>query len=297
MNEINILKSVLPLLKQGKDIIVGPGDDCAVINVGLPDKLMLIAADQVVLDVHYTSKTIAKDIANKLLNRNISDIAAMGGFPAYAILTISTNISNESWFKEFFTAISETAKIYNISICGGDISSNPRNTTVCSLTITGWVKKNNLCLRSNAKKNDCLFATGKFGNSFSSERHLYFQPRLKEAVFIAGKYSNTMIDTSDGLLLDAARIADASDLSLTLWTNKIPCCENTLLKNALSDGEDYELLFALSSDKAEKLKQDWNFNVKLTEIGIFTEKKLNSVYDTKGNNLINNKIGFKHFNE
>ncbi len=299
MNELKILDMVLPQLKQGSDIVTGPGDDCAVIDVGLEDKLLLIAADQVVSEIHYTLETNPRDIANKLLNRNISDIAAMGGTPAHAVLTIATCAKKMNWFSEFFEAIAQTAKKYNISLCGGDISSSPSETTVCSLTITGWVAKDNLCLRSNAKADDFLFATGSFGNSFASEEHLYFEPRLKEAKFIANGYSNAMIDTSDGLLLDAWRLCKSSKLGLTMFTDKIPCNPNATLQNALSDGEDYELLFAICAEKAEKLQESWKFKRGLTKIGIFTKDKINTIFDEKGKDLIknNSKAGFKHFNE
>ncbi len=296
MKEATLLNKVLPLLKQNNDIICGPGDDCAVIDVG-NDKLFLMAADQVIADVHYEkSNTSPADIAKKLINRNISDIAAMGGTPAHAILTIADSAKNEQWYIDFFTSIADIAKKNNISICGGDLATLASNQGVCTLTITGWVDKNNLCLRSNAKENHLLYATGLYGNSYKSKHHINFEPRLAESQFLAGQYTNTMIDVSDGLLIDAQRIAIASNLGIKLNLDKIPLRNSAKIANGLTDGEDYELLFSVPENLSLELESSWSFkNTLLTRIGVFTNKHIGTIYDINEDILTDKYSGYDHF--
>ncbi len=296
MHEKTLLKKLIPLLKQGKDIVCGPGDDCAIIDVG-NNKLFLMAADQVISDVHYDkSKTPVADIAKKLINRNISDIAAMGGTPAHAILTIANSAKNEEWYIDFFTSIAKIAEKYKISVCGGDLATLSSTQGVCTLTITGWVDKNNECLRSNAKAEQYLYATGVFGNSYNSNHHINFIPRLDESKFLAGKYTNTMIDVSDGLLIDAQRIAIASNLGIELDIEKIPLRKNANIADALTDGEDYELLFAVAAEKTQRLESLWNFkNTQLSKIGIFTKNNIGKIYDKNQNILTEKYSGYDHY--
>jgi len=306
MKEKQLLEWIPGCFSQGQDVIVGPGDDCAVIDFHL-EKYYLMAVDQVIAETHYFSdSTSPAQIARKLLNRNISDIAAMGGVPAHALLSMSiTPEKPKSWFDTFFTQMAQEADKWNISICGGDIASTEDGKDTFSLSITGWVEKKSLCLRKGAQSNDILFATGCFGNSLESGHHIDFIPRLKEARFLAAAFTNTMIDVSDGLLIDAARIAENSNIGLMLNTHIIPCRQNASLEAALTDGEDYELLFAVSPLKARALLDQWSFaNTKLTAIGTFSQDiKKGAVIDSNANILYDNcfcefrKSGFDHFAE
>lgn len=297
MNEHGLIKKIIPMLKQGKDVLTGPGDDCAAIDLGL-EELFLVSTDQLVAGRHYeNSKVSSSQIAVKLLNRNISDIAAMGGVPFCAVLTLASASEDENFYMEFFKALSAEAEKWNISICGGDISSSPHD--VFTMTIMGRVGKNRICLRSGASAGDYLYCTGRIGNSYISGHHLNFAPRLNEARFLSGKYTGTMIDISDGLLADAVHLADASEKGISLDLKKIPLRQGAALPDAVSDGEDYELLFAVPSSKAGELEEKWPFrNVELTRIGVFTESGKGEIRDAEGNNLTENrKTGFDHFND
>lgn len=308
MKEKDLHKLIFSVFHQSSEIIVGPGDDCAAIDIG-KEKLLLIAVDQLISDIHYDSKkTSPSDMAKKLLNRNLSDIAAMGGYPAYALLTLAANPaasksqqtgSTDDWYYEFLNSLSKEAERWDVSICGGDLSSINSETVAATLTITGWVNKNKICLRYPAKTGDLLYATGSFGNSFASGHHLSFTPRIKEADFIAGTYSRVMIDVSDGLLADAEQIVKKSNLGLIIDLDKIPLRSGASLKNALGDGEDYELLFAVPATLVEKLEKKWPFSdVLLTKIGEFTDGNRGKISDKNGRNLSKiYKTGFEHFDE
>ena len=290
-----VLDALPELFPISSEVLVGPGDDCAALDFGL-DKLRLLAVDQLVSNVHYDKKTTSPaEIAGKLLRRNISDIAAMGGLPSQALLAMTLSKrtwETEGWVKAFLSAISAEAEHWGINVCGGDISSTIAAADSFSLTITGWVERKRLTLRSGARPGDQLYATGEFGNSYNSGHHLNFAPRLDEARFLADGFADAMIDVSDGLLMDAARIADSSGLELRIDESNVPLRGGATLEQAFSDGEDYELLVAVPPEKAAVLETEWPFaSTNLTRIGSFVEIKGATTPTLK----YSSKQGFAHF--
>jgi thiamine-monophosphate kinase len=301
MNEIELLKKVLPGLHQGKDVFLGPGDDCAALDIGL-DQLVLAAVDQVVGQVHYDRALASPaQIGAKLLKRNLSDIAAMGGIPTWALLALASNNPDEQWYLDFFAGIKAEAEKWNVSLCGGDIGSLPagQQGEVASLTILGKVEKNRMCLRTNAEPGDFIFATGYFGNSYNSGHHLSFEPRINEGRFLSDGYTRAMIDISDGLLLDVQRVALASGVGIELWLDKIPLREGASPETAFSDGEDYELVFSVPAERADELEHKWDFpGTRLTRIGRVVDTYPGKVVDSNGINLTENvKKGYEHTSE
>jgi len=296
MSEKEIHALICRTFSQGGKVVVGPGDDCAVLDFG-GGKLFLIAVDQLVSDVHYASgKTTPAEAAAKLLKRNLSDIAAMGGMPSFALLTIAARRADRRWITGFIKALQREASKWNVSICGGDISSLKKDATVCTLTIGGEVEKDKLCLRSNAKPGDILYATGEYGNSFKSGHHLKFVPRIEAARFIAGKYSRCMMDVSDGLLADAERICGASKVSLELDKGAIPLRKGAGLRSALSEGEDYELIFAVPPAKSAGLEKAWPFRkIRLSRIGRFVPGPKARISGKDGRQLQEKRMGYEHF--
>jgi thiamine-monophosphate kinase len=156
------------------------------------------------------------------------------------------------------------------------------------------VNKNKLCLRCNALPGERLYCTGRFGKSFITGHHFNFIPRLREAAFIAGKFTRCIIDVSDGLLIDAARVAEMSGTGLELDAASIPSRAGAVFKEKLYDGEDYELLFSVPESKAGQLEQEWPFkDTALTCIGTFTSSPENGITDiTTGESL--EVSGFDH---
>jgi thiamine-monophosphate kinase len=299
MREKEIHQMIYRTFRQGVGVAVGPGDDCAALDFG-GNRYFLAATDQLVSDVHYIQgKTSSAAIAKKLFNRNLSDIAAMGGTPAFALLTVASHSAEKKWYSGFIKSIQKEASKWNVSICGGDISSVKKDVTVCTLTINGWVEKNKICLRLNAKSGDILYATGAFGNSFKSGHHLDFTPRIEVGQFVAGEFTKAMIDVSDGLLIDAQRLASASGVGLVLDTARIPLRKGASLKAALSEGEDYELIFAVPASKATMLEKKWPFkNIRLTRLGNFIGGKKGGIYDLEKRELTAiHKTGFDHFDD
>lgn len=298
INELKLLSEILPSLHSDKDVKVGPGDDCAVVEHG--GALVLLAVDQLIGDIHYIfDETPPEVVGAKLLKRNLSDIAAMGGKARYALVGLAAAKPGMEWLKRFFKGLEEEAVKHNVSIVGGDVSSLKKDMPpVASLTICGSMPQGmQPCLRSNAVPGQLLYATGSFGNSFESGHHLDFVPRLEEARFLAGKYTNTMIDVSDGLLQDSRRLASASGCGLMIDVSSIPLREGADAGAALTEGEDYELIFAVSREKFIALESAWPFEeVPLTRIGMFTGSPKGEVVDNKGQKLVDiyGKEGFQH---
>lgn len=261
------------------DIVIPPGDDCAAIRWH-DDKLLLIAVDQVVGGRHYLNSgpeaTPPALAGRKLLARNVSDIAAMGGTPLFCLLAGAFHQGcTEEWLKAFYGGIIAAARQYHLHMIGGDLASTSHD-DVASLTILGEVASDQVITRAGACPGDALFATGAFGNSFASGHHLSFSPRCAEGRWLASqRLARAMMDVSDGLLLDLSRICTMSHCGATIDLNAIPRRDaQTTIKQACSDGEDFELIFAVPPDNIRQLQQDWPFpETHLTRLGTFDDSR------------------------
>ena len=251
-DELKIVRALAGIFSGGKELHIGLGDDCA--EIGMAKGALLVAADQVIEKVHYESRTSAFAAGKKLMLRNVSDIAAMGGAPHWALLTIAAGKEHdENYILDFCRGVAAAGKAYGVAVVGGDTAALPEAGCVATLTIFGEAPESGGITRSGAKPGDLLYVTGKIGGSFVSGRHLDFSPRIREGKFLAEKrLATAMLDVSDGLLLDALRLAQASGVSLMIEPEKVPLHVEAAVPGAWSDGEDYELLFT-SPEKLEKL--------------------------------------------
>jgi thiamine-monophosphate kinase len=204
-------------------------------------------------DVHFRMReATAFQIGWKAMARNISDIAAMGGVPRYALISMGARPDLEVPFLDrIFNGINSAAEIGEINIVGGDTVIAGKLTIDVSLI--GEVEKERLVLRSGARKGDLIFVTGALGGSMKG-KHLSFVPRLKEARWLVSRFKiNSMIDISDGLSLDLWRILDASGTGARIYEDLIPVSkEARSFAGALRDGEDFELLFTITANEAKR---------------------------------------------
>lgn len=262
---------------------VGPGDDCAAIAQG-NGSLLLIAADQVIANRHFLPSTPPEEAGRKLLARNLSDIAAMGGTPSSCLVCLSfCKEQNEDWLFRFYRGIITEAQKWQVHMIGGDIAQAPHD-CVASLTILGYCEEGLVIRRQGAKSGDLLCATGHFGRSFESQHHLYFTPRLLEGKWLADhQLAQAMMDVSDGLALDASRLAEAANCGIQLDLTKILKRDQATMQQALFDGEDYELIFAVSPHHLGTLLNTWPFSTQLTVIGTFTTDT--GIIDQEGHSL------------
>ena len=306
INEEEFLAKLFPKLSTDKTLVVPPGDDCAAIQIG-DNELLLVTVDQVADDIHYLSTnhrqpTPAEKVGRKLLARNISDIAAMGGSPKYCVMAIALSPEyDESWLNEFSQGVIDLAKKFHILVIGGDLSSAKAN--VSSITLLGSVDPKTICRRNQASPGDTIFVTGEFGGSLVNGKHLDFMPRLEEAKWLAKNgYTRAMIDVSDGLLTDLSRMCSAAQVLAVVNEEAVPRTkiENkpVSLTRSFTDGEDYELIFSVSPRHQREVLKNWPFSTRLTEIGKFGQL-LNEtlIVNDKNHDLIEHYgKGFDHFN-
>ncbi|NOY82789.1 MAG: thiamine-phosphate kinase [Kiritimatiellaeota bacterium] len=270
------------------EVAVPPGDDCAALRLG-SGSLLLVAVDQVVGDRHYCldgpAAATPEEVGHKLLARNLSDIAAMGGIPCYCLVALGMSPRHDAvWTRRFLDSIADAARRFGVSMIGGDLAATPAD-AVAALTILGRVGAETVCRRAGAQPGDLLFATGAFGASLPTGHHLRFTPRCAEGRWLAeNRYARAMIDVSDGLLLDLERLCRASDVSVRLDPDSIPRrVPGIPLAEVLTDGEDYELLFAVRPERADELIAAWPFDaVPLARIGVFRPRTGDLVQDMNG---------------
>lgn len=226
-------------------VIIGPGDDCALVELAGPT---LLTVDQLVEDRHYTPDTSRELIARKAVARSVSDIAAMGGTPRFGLATgcLRRGVGDE---QALFDHMHRWARSWHCPLVGGDIAFHD-GPTVLTVTIIGTPHaKRGTVLRSGAHVGDVVCVSGHLGGSLASGRHLTFEPRLAEARWLCdtlGDRLTSMMDISDGLGRDAGRIGVASKVQLEIDAAALPCHAGCGWRQALSDGEDYELLYTVS---------------------------------------------------
>jgi thiamine-monophosphate kinase len=249
---IEALKKFAPL---SKTVIKGIGDDAAVLPFS-KSEYQLLTTDMLAEGTHFTRRMPPQSIGHKALACNISDIAAMGGYPTFAVVSIGIPKNLPvSFIKEVYKGMQLVAKNFNVSIVGGDTIKIDK--IVINVALLGLVEKKNLITRDGAKSGDWIFVTGPLGGSFKSGRHLNFSPRLPQARFLVENYSpSAMMDISDGLSGDLNHMLKASHVGARLDHASIPRHKGVSLSQAFNDGEDFELLFTLSSAKAHLL-MDW----------------------------------------
>jgi thiamine-monophosphate kinase len=251
---------------------LGPGDDCAVVKTA--GGLQLLKADCVIEGIHFLPDADPKWIGWKAICRSISDIAAMGGKPRDALVTLAVRPETEfKWLKRVYTGLEAAARIYGVNLVGGETAKSP-GPFFLSVALTGTVDHGKYVGRSGGRKGDWLYVTGKLGGSIGG-RHLRFRPRVAEAQWLVSRFPvHAMMDLSDGLATDLPRLAIASCLGFEVDTEDLPLHRGASPENGLRDGEDYELLFALPPAPQKQLETEWRMKfprLRLTAIGRLVE--------------------------
>jgi len=249
--------SLLP--KPTADVLKGIGDDCAVIRTpGKSATLGLFKTDALAEGIHYSKGTPLALVGWKALCRPISDFAAMGGTPRHALVTVAAPaIWKKADWSALYRGIGKAARAFHVSIIGGETIRSEGGAFI-SVAMSGGMPEKRLKLRSGAKPGDLICVTGSLGGSFRSGRHLRFLPRLKEGSWLGDQQAVTaMMDLSDGLGSDLPKLAAESSCSFRIAEDSLPRNRGCTSANALSDGEDYELLLTVSPKKWPKLMAGW----------------------------------------
>lgn len=266
IGEFSLIDRIAKGISPSGRVVKGIGDDAAVLRYS-KDKYLLFTCDMLVEDRHFYRKSGGYLVGKKSLSVNVSDIAAMGGLPRFAVISLGVPPSLDlKYVDDLYRGIRSVAKGFNIDLVGGDSVASERITI--NIAILGEVEKQNLVLRSGAKQGDAIFVTGSIGGSIKG-RHLSFSPRLKEARFLVRNFNvHSMIDVSDGLVADLGHILRSSRAGALIYERCIPISK--LAKNfdsAINEGEDFELLFTVPAGHEARLARTWPFKTRLSEIG------------------------------
>lgn len=259
-------------------IPTGIGDDCAVLRL-LPGQKsqgvdVLVTTDFTLEGIHFRREWHPPEaVGHRCLTRGLSDIAAMGGDPVAAFLSLALPRDlPQAWVRRFFRGLIGLAEKYGVALAGGDTAESPDG-VLADIIVVGTVPKGKAVLRSGARPGDRIFVSGELGGSAAAvvqmrnapnkklkpsayPRHFYPEPRIEEGRILREMgLASALIDTSDGLSTDLAHICEESGVGAELEAQAVPLASvgkrahEVDLKLALHGGEDYELLFTARPGK------------------------------------------------
>lgn len=300
-------------------LLIGIGDDAAAWRGD--DSIQLASVDSFIEGVHFTPETTPwPDVGWKALAINLSDIAAMGGIPRYALVSLALPDDSEvEDVAALYNGMLKLAKQYGVSIIGGDISRAPM--VAISITILGSSPAQKILTRSSARPGETVAVTGRLGAAAAGlevlskgrkldpeattrlkNAFLHPTPRIAEGLLLVEQGVKTAIDISDGLVADLSQIGKASQVGARIEVERVPvepavktAFGERALEFALSGGEDYELLFTASAEIVDKVKRA--ASVPVTAIGEIVAGKGVSLVDKAGNPFKLKKAGWEHFGQ
>ena len=319
-NELTVIRDLKSRFKSRSDnVILGIGDDCAAVKPG--SGVMLYSTDTVTEGIHFlTSYMTFSEIAAKSVSAAVSDIAAMGGCPLYFLSTLGIpKCFPQNHTDELLEGFEESCGLYGIELIGGNISGSEK--LFIDITVIGEVDKDRLVSRKGAAEGDTLFVTGTLGDSamglellktgrgtsdgFLENRHKRPTARTVPGKLLSDNSSvSSMIDISDGFLIDLERITLESGLGADIYLDRLPLSEQYReqkdifkepLSFALSGGEDYELLFTARPENVEKIKELMSgIGIPATNVGTVTGNNKINLYGKDKKIVEYNERGFVH---
>lgn len=283
--------------KRSRSVVLGIGDDAALLESPPRGELLVWTVDAVVEGVHFRrSEHPAWRIGWKALAVNVSDLAAMGARPETALFSIGIPPDTPlAFIRAVAQGVERCARRFSVTVVGGNVSR--ARCLFISVSLQGRVARRKAVLRSGAKPGDALMVTGTL--SFGQRHHATFEPRLREAMWLAERFRPTsMIDISDGLLSDLRHVCEASACGAHVWLAALPA-PSAERRRALSRGEAYELLFSMPPGRVSALERAWRarFMTPLARIGRFVAKRGARVFAREGSRdeLPCRETGFRHF--
>ena len=251
------------------DVLLGVGDDGALLRPKAGFDLVMVT-DTLVEGTHFKAGASPRSIGHRALAVNLSDLAAMGATPAWALLALTLPATEESWIKEFADGFLGLARQHDLALVGGDTTRGPLSATVQAI---GYVAHGRGLRRSGARVGDVVLVSGTLGdaaaglhdsNDYLRARFDYPAPRIALGEFLLDVASAAM-DVSDGLLADLAKLTAASGIGATLAIESLPLSNELLAvkgldearRLALTGGDDYELLFTMPPARWEEWQRIW----------------------------------------
>lgn len=327
LGEFNLIERFFSRFSPRNDVVIGMGDDGAVVRVPAEQELVLVM-DTLVESVHFPANTDPFSVGYKAIAVNLSDLAAMGAEPAWATLALTLPHSDESWLAEFARGLFAAASEHNLALVGGDTTRGPLTITV---QLHGFVPVGSAILRSRAKIGDDIFVTGSLGDAglallakLNNRRELSVEQdyllarlnrpsaRLAQALWLR-HIAHAAIDISDGLLADLGHVLKASGVGARLEVDKVPLSpafqsekarwlkENATMAPLLAElplnaGDDYELCFtAPPRDYYLIMEKFREFGLNVTCIGKIEPELGMRCYQENGNLWQPITEGYQHF--
>ncbi len=298
MEEFSFIDWIRRQTARDPRVPVGPGDDCAVVAFG--GRRVLVTTDQCGDGVHFVLAECGPEAAGyKVMARSLSDIAAMGGRPAGAVATVALpRGADEGLAQGLYRGLRRAGDPFDCPVVGGDVMAWDAP-LLLTVTMLGEPIREPV-LRSTARVGDAICVTGALGGSLASGRHLSFTPRLAESAKLVERCDlHAMIDLSDGLASDLGHICRESGVGARLIGAAIPLTAAARaaaepLRAALTDGEDYELLFTLAPDQADRLLAEPPFATPIARIGTAVEGSGITLVDPAGQARPLGALGWRH---
>jgi thiamine-monophosphate kinase len=271
------LRRLFRFLPTRPDIRQGVGDDCAVVHApGDADTDWILTSDPVIEGTHFRRDSSPAGIGHKAIGRVLSDVAAMGGEPDWALIDLVAP-SDESMerLEAVYAGARALADLHGLAVVGGDLARGPL--LELHVFACGHLPTGSAVLRSGAKPGHGIYVTGQLGGSLLG-RHLNFEPRLRPGVWLrSGHWASAMMDLSDGLGRDLLRMMESSAAGAVIQVSNLPISGDVPsgdapsgpLDHALFDGEDFELLFTVPPTKENAFLDAWrrDFTLPCTRIG------------------------------
>ena len=270
-----------------RDVLLGVGDDAALLEVP-PGRVLVAAVDTLVEGRHFLPDAPAESVGHQALAVNLSDLAAMGADPAWALLSLSLPEADEAWLQSFAAGLYALAERHGVALVGGDTVRGPRVVTVTAL---GSVEPGLALRRDGARPGDVLFVSGWPGEAGAGlealrsgttrgdddalvRRYRYAEPRLALGRALRGRASSAM-DVSDGLYGDLQKLCKASAIGARLDLERLPVSAELARRHARAEcerfvlfgGDDYELLFTVPADRAAGFEADAPAGLPVHRIG------------------------------
>lgn len=317
IDEFSLISNYFKELTSQQDVLVGIGDDAAIINTQ-NDQQIAVATDSLVASVHFPEDASAEQIATRALCVNLSDMAAMGAVPKWFTLALSIPkaILSKQWLQGFSLGLAKVADQFNVSLIGGDTTAGP---LTISITVLGELPIGQRLCRDGAQPGDIIYVSGTLGDGAAalyeitqtetdSDKRLeqrFYQPQPQVDLGLSLRaYASACIDISDGLVADLGHICKASSVTALINSQALPI-HSYIKKNypqqsqcwALTGGDDYQLCFTVPSHQQAEFESMANSKkIPISAIGNMVTLDHNQEYiKIDGQTLSTSIGGYAHF--
>ena len=314
VHEFELIERIVARLRdtaRGNGVVLGPGDDAAVLEIPSGHQLV-VSTDTLVADRHYPSGACADAIGYRSLAVATSDLAAMGATPAFATVSLTAESLTVNWAERYADGLAAAARDFGIAIVGGNVARGPESVTV---TVHGHTPSGNAIARSGAKPGEALYITGSLGGAGLAladenlgewslvalkedsppKRYWMPQPRLRLGVGLRG-IASAAIDISDGLSSDLEHLCRASGVGCDVDVDTVPLYPGAAAMEAVAMGDDYELAFAAPPDAECAIEAlERQHKIRITRVATLRRDPHHDVTWTRNGVRVEVRPGYRHF--